>query len=44
MITGSHNYNSTSLHRNDEAIVETDDRRIYSKYRENFEQMWTVAT
>lgn len=43
VMTGSHNYNATSLHRNDEAIVETDDRRIYGKYRENFEQMWVAA-
>ncbi|WP_222124070.1 phosphatidylserine/phosphatidylglycerophosphate/cardiolipin synthase family protein [Arthrobacter sp. U41] len=43
VMTGSHNYNATSLHRNDEAIVETSDRDVYLQYRDNFEEMWTVA-
>ncbi len=43
VMTGSHNYNSTSLQRNDEAIVETSNRDVYLQYRENFEQMWMVA-
>lgn len=43
VMTGSHNYNATSLRRNDEAIVETSNRDIYLQYRENFEQMWTAA-
>ena len=43
VMTGSHNYNATSLHRNDEAIVETNHHDVYLQYRDNFEDMWTVA-
>ena len=44
VLTGSHNYNTTSLRRNDEAIVETSRRDVYLQYRENFEEMWTAAS
>ncbi|MBP1134598.1 phosphatidylserine/phosphatidylglycerophosphate/cardiolipin synthase-like enzyme [Arthrobacter sp. PvP023] len=43
VLTGSHNYNTTSLRRNDEAIVETSRQDVYLQYRENFEEMWTAA-
>ncbi len=43
VITGSHNYNSTSLHRNDEAYLELRDAEIYRQYEENFETMWAAA-
>lgn len=43
VMTGSHNYNATSLRRNDEAVVETSNRDVYLQYRDNFEQMWSVA-
>lgn len=43
VLTGSHNYNTTSLRRNDEAIVETSRQDVYLQYRENFEEMWNVA-
>ena len=43
VLTGSHNYNTTSLRRNDEAIVETSRPDIYLQYRDNFEEMWDVA-
>lgn len=44
VLTGSHNYNTTSLRRNDEAIVETSRQDIYLQYRDNFEEMWTAAS
>lgn len=43
VITGSHNYNTTSLHRNDEAIVETTNAEIHDQYQANFETMWAAA-
>ncbi|WP_262103424.1 phospholipase D family protein [Arthrobacter sp. Marseille-P9274] len=42
-MTGSHNWNFTSLHRNDEAIVETTDAGIYDQYEANFDAMWAAA-
>lgn len=43
VITGSHNFNATSLHRNDEAYVELRNAAIYQQYEDNFEAMWQAA-
>lgn len=43
VLTGSHNYTHTSLHRNDETLLELRSRRIYEEYEANFETMWTAA-
>jgi len=43
VITGSHNFNHTSLHRNDETYLEIRNRDIYKEYEENFETMWNTA-
>ncbi|MCG5217273.1 phospholipase D-like domain-containing protein [Streptosporangium sp. KLBMP 9127] len=42
-LTGSHNYNETSLRRNDEALLRLDDRSIFDQYAANFETMWAAA-
>ncbi|KAE8764407.1 phosphatidylserine/phosphatidylglycerophosphate/cardiolipin synthase family protein [Georgenia thermotolerans] len=43
ILTGSPNFNTTSLHRNDEAMLELRDKAIYEQYEENFETMWAAA-
>ncbi|MEV0390447.1 phospholipase D-like domain-containing protein [Nonomuraea sp. NPDC050643] len=37
--TGSHNYNETSLRRNDETLLRLDDRDLFRQYVANFETM-----
>ncbi|MEU6034345.1 phospholipase D-like domain-containing protein [Actinomadura sp. NPDC047616] len=43
VITGSHNYNETSLRRNDETLLTLNNKAVYAQYRANFETMRTVA-
>lgn len=43
MFTGSHNYNETSLRRNDETLLRLNDRRVYRQYVDNFKRMRAVA-
>lgn len=43
VFTGSHNYNQTSLRRNDETLLRLNDRSVYRQYVANFERMWSVA-
>ncbi|MPV89261.1 phosphatidylserine/phosphatidylglycerophosphate/cardiolipin synthase family protein [Georgenia ruanii] len=43
VLTGSPNFNTTSLHRNDETMLELRDKGIYEQYEENFETMWAAA-
>ncbi|MFI7442665.1 phosphatidylserine/phosphatidylglycerophosphate/cardiolipin synthase family protein [Nonomuraea indica] len=43
VLTGSHNYNQTSLRRNDEALLRLNDRAIYRQYVANFERLREVA-
>ncbi|EIE98369.1 phospholipase D-like domain-containing protein [Saccharomonospora glauca] len=43
VLTGSPNFNHTSLRRNDEAMIETDLREVYDAYRDNFERMYAEA-
>ncbi|MGW0807766.1 phospholipase D-like domain-containing protein [Nonomuraea sp. NPDC002799] len=43
VFTGSHNYNETSLRRNDETLLRLTDPSIYRQYVANFERMRSVA-
>ncbi|CAM2822278.1 phospholipase D-like domain-containing protein [Saccharomonospora xinjiangensis] len=43
VLTGSPNFNHTSLRRNDEAMISTNLRPIYDAYEDNFEQMYAAA-
>jgi hypothetical protein len=43
VLTGSHNYNQTSLRRNDEALLRLNDKSIYAQYVRNFDTMRRVA-
>ncbi|WP_310712610.1 phospholipase D-like domain-containing protein [Nonomuraea sp. 3-1Str] len=43
VFTGSHNYNETSLRRNDETLLRLNDRRVYRQYVDNFKRMRAVA-
>ncbi len=43
VLTGSPNFNHTSLRRNDEAMIETNLRSVYDAYRDNFERMYAAA-
>lgn len=43
VMTGSHNFNATSLRRNDEAMVELSHPEIVEGYAANFARMWEVA-
>ncbi|MFC5823422.1 phospholipase D-like domain-containing protein [Nonomuraea insulae] len=43
VFTGSHNYNQTSLRRNDETLLRLGDRSVYRQYVANFERMRSVA-
>ncbi|TDD20849.1 phosphatidylserine/phosphatidylglycerophosphate/cardiolipin synthase family protein [Nonomuraea diastatica] len=43
VFTGSHNYNETSLRRNDEVLLRLGNRRVYEQYVANFERMREVA-
>ena len=42
-MTGSHNFNATSLRRNDEAMVELSEHRIVEAYAANFARLWEVG-
>ncbi|WP_188189769.1 phospholipase D family protein [Nonomuraea sp. SYSU D8015] len=44
VITGSHNYNETSLRRNDQTLLKLNDKDIYRQYVANFDRMRTAAT
>ncbi|MDP4505399.1 phospholipase D-like domain-containing protein [Nonomuraea turcica] len=41
--TGSHNFNETSLRRNDETLLRVNDRGIYGQYVANFETLRAAA-
>ncbi|MFC5749755.1 phospholipase D-like domain-containing protein [Actinomadura rugatobispora] len=43
VLTGSHNYNQTSLRRNDEALLRLTDKTIYTQYVRNFTTMQAAA-
>ncbi|MFI0352287.1 phosphatidylserine/phosphatidylglycerophosphate/cardiolipin synthase family protein [Actinomadura sp. 9N407] len=43
VFTGSHNYNQTSLRRNDDTLLEIDNPEIYTRYRTNFETLRSQA-
>ncbi|TDD67264.1 phosphatidylserine/phosphatidylglycerophosphate/cardiolipin synthase family protein [Jiangella aurantiaca] len=44
VVTGSPNFNHTSLRRNDETMLRTDIASVYARYRANFETMFAAAT
>lgn len=43
VFTGSHNYNETSLKRNDEAILELHNQHVVQQYMENTERLWEAT-
>lgn len=43
VFTGSHNYNQTSLTRNDEAILELHNERVVQQYMENTHRLWEAT-
>ncbi|TDD41942.1 phosphatidylserine/phosphatidylglycerophosphate/cardiolipin synthase family protein [Nonomuraea terrae] len=43
IFTGSHNYNETSLRRNDETLLRLNDRNVYRQYVANFDRMRAAA-
>jgi phosphatidylserine/phosphatidylglycerophosphate/cardiolipin synthase-like enzyme len=43
VFTGSHNYNETSLRRNDETLLRLNDRDVYRQYVANFDRMRAAA-
>ncbi|MBB6550315.1 phospholipase D-like domain-containing protein [Nonomuraea rubra] len=43
VLTGSHNYNETSLRRNDETLLLLNDKNVYRQYVSNFERMRAAA-
>ncbi|KAB8183572.1 phosphatidylserine/phosphatidylglycerophosphate/cardiolipin synthase family protein [Nonomuraea phyllanthi] len=43
VMTGSHNFNATSLRRNDEAMVEVSEHNIVEAYAANFARLWEVG-
>lgn len=43
VLTGSHNYNETSLRRNDEALLSLNNKGIYRQYVANFDRMRAAA-
>lgn len=43
VMTGSHNFNATSLRRNDEAMVELSERGVVAAYAANFARLWEVG-
>ncbi len=43
VMTGSHNFNATSLLRNDEAMVELSEHGILKAYGANFARLWEVG-
>ncbi|MEU8355438.1 phospholipase D-like domain-containing protein [Nonomuraea sp. NPDC048882] len=43
VMTGSHNFNATSLRRNDEAMIELSERSIVRAYADNFARVWEVG-
>jgi phosphatidylserine/phosphatidylglycerophosphate/cardiolipin synthase-like enzyme len=43
VLTGSHNFNTTSLHRNDEALVDVAAREVVDAYEDNFDRLWQVG-
>ncbi|PZG15272.1 phospholipase D-like domain-containing protein [Nonomuraea aridisoli] len=44
VFTGSHNYNETSLRRNDETLLRLNDRDVYRQYVANFDRMRAAAS
>ncbi len=44
VVTGSPNFNHTSLRRNDETMLRTDVKSVYARYRANFETMFAAAS
>ncbi|MFB4277985.1 MULTISPECIES: phospholipase D-like domain-containing protein [unclassified Nonomuraea] len=44
VFTGSHNYNETSLRRNDETLLRLNDQDVYRQYVANFDRMRAAAT
>ncbi|MDT0267264.1 phospholipase D-like domain-containing protein [Streptomyces sp. DSM 44915] len=43
VLTGSHNFNATSLYRNDEALVDVALPEVVASYAANFERLWEVG-
>ncbi|WP_051123586.1 phospholipase D-like domain-containing protein [Amycolatopsis sp. ATCC 39116] len=43
VLTGSPNFNQTSLRRNDEAMIKTNVGSLYDQYEANFATMWNAA-
>ncbi|TKG65796.1 phospholipase D-like domain-containing protein [Prauserella endophytica] len=43
VLTGSPNFNQTSLRRNDEAMLKTNLGTVYAQYEDNFRTMWAAA-
>ncbi|MFC4115371.1 phospholipase D-like domain-containing protein [Nonomuraea zeae] len=43
VFTGSHNYNETSLRRNDETLLQLNDKDVYRQYVANFDRMRAAA-
>ncbi|MFI7045595.1 phospholipase D-like domain-containing protein [Streptosporangium sandarakinum] len=43
VFTGSHNYNETSLRRNDETMLRLNDKAVYQRYVANFEKARAAA-
>ena len=43
VFTGSHNYNLTSLRRNDEALLRLNNKTVYRQYVANFDTMRAAA-
>ncbi|WP_336207262.1 phospholipase D-like domain-containing protein [Nonomuraea sp. LPB2021202275-12-8] len=43
VFTGSHNYNETSLRRNDETLLRLNDQTVYRQYVANFDAMRAAA-
>lgn len=43
VLTGSHNFNATSLYRNDEALLDLSAGGVVEAYEANFARLWEVA-
>ncbi|MFF4794463.1 phospholipase D-like domain-containing protein [Streptomyces sp. NPDC001276] len=43
VMTGRHNFNATSLQRNDEAMVELSQPGVVEAYAANFARVWEVG-
>lgn len=44
VLTGSPNFNQTSLRRNDEAMVKTNLGPVYEQYKDNFATLYAAAS